>query len=273
MYNNLTSSDKTQFQAALKTFGIIAALGGAAGAVPLVDEMNKIFKWLLGRDIKQESIRAIGRMTHPEFANLLGYGLPSVFGVNIANNVSLRLPVVSNLLGGNDLGVAVAGAPGSVIMRQWKALNYITNGQFGKAIGIGSPEALGRVFRAYQEFDQGFTSTKGSPVFYKGEKLKASAPEALLKGLVGFKTTKEAAIADVRFSEYELKQHWQSKKTVAINKFVAGDKNAVQDFNETLRSKGPVSKLISPIKGADILRAKNKKPSKRATAYEKEFEG
>lgn len=273
MYNNLTSADKTQFNAALKTFGIIAALGGAAGAIPLADEMNKIFKWLLGRDVKQEATRAVGKMTHPEFANLLAYGLPSVFGVNIANNVSLRLPIVSNLLGGNDLGVAVAGAPGSVIMRQWKALNYITNGQFGKAIGIGSPEALGRVFRAYQEFDQGFTSTKGSPVYFKGKKLKASAPEALLKGLVGFKTTKEAAVADVRFSEYELKQHWQAKKTIAVNKFLAGDKNAVQDFNETLRSKGPVSKLISPIKGADILKAKTKKPSKQATAYEKEFEG
>lgn len=272
IYNRMTSKDKEQFNAGIKTFAILGALGGAAGAVPFSDEMNKILKWLLGRDLKQESIKAVGRMTGDDFANLMAYGLPTIFGANISNNVNLRLPVISGLLGGSDLGIAAGGAPASMIMRQAKALNYITNGQWGKAFGIGSPEALGRAFRAYSEYNKGFTSTKGTPAMYKGEPLKSSMLEAIIKGTTGFRSNREVQIADVRFSEFEVKQKWQNKKTVAINNFIAGDKEAINNFNDSLRSKGAVSKLISPIKGSDILKARNKKQEKRSVAYEKELE-
>lgn len=271
LYNRLSSGEKDQFISAAKSIGMLGIMGGAAGAIPGGDEMNKLLKMMLGRDFKLEAEKKLKSSTSEEFSNFLVYGAPTLFGVNISNNVNVRLPVVSSLIGGQDLGVSMAGAPGALATKFYKMMQFASDGDYGRALGAGSPEAFARVIRAYNEYDKGFMSQKGAPAYFAGKKLKATEGEAILKAVTGFKTVGAAKIAEVRFAEYELKEYWQDKKTKAVNKYIAGDKEALTTFNDKLKDSDQARSIINPIKMRDILRAKNKKPDKKTSEFEKEY--
>ena len=270
-YNAMTSKDKQDYQTAAKVAGVMFLIGGAAGAVPGSDELNKVLKMLLGYDVKLEAKNKLGKVTTEDFANILVYGLPTIAGINVSNNINLRLPVISGFIGSQDLGVASMGAVGGAAQRLFKGLQYATDGQYGKAIGTASPEFFARMVRAYSDYQSGYTSAQGAPVYFEGQKLKPSLTEAAVRGLIGFKTTKEAQIADVRFTEYELKSTWQRKKTIAVNKYIKGDKSAIAEFNDMLLDTPQANKLIKPIKMADVIRAKSRKPVKQSTQFEQEY--
>lgn len=271
LYNRLSSGEKDQFISAAKSIGMLGIMGGAAGAIPGGDEMNKLLKMMLGRDFKLEAEKKLKSVTSEEFSNFLVYGAPTLFGINISNNVNVRLPVVSSLIGGQDLGVSMAGAPGALATKFYKMMQFASDGEYGKALGAGSPEAFARVIRAYNEYDKGFMSQKGAPAYFEGRKLKATEGEAILKAVTGFKTVGAAKTAEVRFAEYELKEYWQDKKTKAVNKYIAGDKEALTSFNEAIKDNDQARSIINPIKMSDILRAKNKKPDKKTTKFEEEY--
>lgn len=270
-YNAMTSKDKQDYQTAAKVAGVMFLIGGASGAVPGSDELNKVLKMLLGYDVKLEAKNKLGKITTEDFANILVHGLPTVAGINVSNNINLRLPVISGFIGSQDLGVASMGAVGGVAQRLFKGLQYATDGQYGKAIGTASPEFFARMVRAYSDYQSGYTSAQGAPVYFEGQKLKPSLTEAAVRGLIGFKTTKEAQIADVRFTEYELKSTWQRKKTIAVNKYIKGDKSAITEFNDMLLDTPQANKLIKPIKMSDVVRAKSRKPVKQSTQFEQEY--
>ncbi len=270
MYNSMTSGDKAEYKKMAKVFGMLTLLGGTFGAIPGGEEMNKILKRMLGYDVKLEAQKAIGSITGPELAQVITHG-----PFNISNNINLRIPdplgLVALLSEGKEAGVYSAGAIGSIANRMYKAFNYASDGQWGKSLGIGSPEALARIIRAYMEYDEGFTSAKGAPVYFEGERLKASLPASILKGLTGFRTPTETNIAEVRFAKYELQQKWQSKRSVAVNKFAKGDRQAMIDFNDSLRDNDQARALVKPITGADKLRALKKKQSDREVQFEKQY--
>jgi hypothetical protein len=271
LYTNSTSKDNRDRMVAVRILGMLFATGGFVGAFPAADDINKLLKKLLGYDPKLEAKNALGKMTSEDFAEFLVYGAPTLLGVNIANNVNIRIPVLSNLLGASDLGVASSGAVGSILARQWKALNYASDGDFVKALGIATPEGFARMFRAYDENTRGFTTAKGAPVYFEGKPLKLSETEALVKGVIGLRSSKEASIAEARFGKFELQQQWQNKRSVAVNKFARGDRQAMLDFNDALRDNDQARMLVKPITGADRLKTLAKKQPKRETAFEKEY--
>lgn len=270
LYNRLSSGDKAQYKAAAKSMGMLFLMGGMAGAIPAADELNKLLKMLIGRDVKLDALKTLKSVSSDEFANFLVYGAPTLVGVNISNNVNVRLPVVSALIGGQDLGVSLAGAPGAIGTKFYKMMQFASDGEFGRALGAGSPEAFARVVKAYNEYNTGFLSQTGAPVYFKGEKLKATGAQALLKAITGFKTIGSAEIAEVRFAEYELKEQWQNKRSKAINKYIMGNKEALISFNDSLKDNDQVRRLIKPINMSDILRARNKKQDKKSKQFEQE---
>lgn len=271
LYTNSTSKDNRDRMVAVRILGMLFATGGFVGAFPAADDINKLLKKLLGYDPKLEAKKVLGEMTSEDFAEFLVYGAPTLLGVNVANNVNIRIPVLSNLLGASDLGVASSGAVGSILARQWKALNYASDGDFVKALGIATPEGFARMFRAYDENTRGFTTAKGAPVYFEGKPLRLSETEALVKGVIGLRSSKEASIAEARFGKFELQQQWQNKRSVAVNKFARGDRQAMLDFNDALRDNDQARMLVKPITGADKLKALAKKQPKRETAFEKEY--
>lgn len=271
-YNRFTSADKKQNEVVYKILGMMFLLGGTTAALPMADDMNKVLRKLLGRDLKLEAEKALGKITHEEFASFVMHGVPTLFGGNISNNINIRLPFISGVIGASDLGIGAAGAVGSVGARFAKMMNYASDGEFIKALGAGSPEAVARLFRAYGEATRGFTTQQGAPVYFKGEKLKSTTSEAVFKGLTGFRSEKENKIADVRFAKFELQQQWQRKRSVAINKFAGGNRQAMLDFNESLQDNAQARNLVKPITGADRIKVLRNKQSKKDVMFEREYD-
>lgn len=271
IYNRMTSADKKQTEVVFKILGMIFMLGGTMASLPMADDMNKILRKLLGRDLKLEAEKALGKITHEDFAAFIMHGAPTLLGGNISNNINIRLPFISGIIGASDLGVGATGAMGTIAFDKLpKMIDYASNGEFLKAVGAGAPEAMARIARAYNEATRGFTTQQGAPVYFEGKKLVSTPYEALFKGITGFRSEKESKIADVRFSEYQLKTQAVEAKSKAIWAFINGDKSAIENYNEKWKSRG-WDNFTDRIKGKDILAARKRKQDERSKKHQREY--
>ncbi len=267
-YNAMTENNKVQWRYVANVIGMMGLLGGAVGAIPGSDELNKLLRRMLGYDPKLAAKTKLKEVTNETFTNVVMHGLPSLVNIDISSNINLRIPVISSFVSGSDLGISAAGAPGSMLERFMKAMDYVSEGQFAKGIATGSFIVLGRAMDSYLQATRGYTSRSGGDVFVGKEPAKLGTGAALLKGVVGFRTSEDSSLSTARETAYALRKDIGKKRQVAVNQARLGNTDYVEAFNKKWENTPQWQDITNKIKYSDIKKPRvNKKESSFLDKY------
>jgi hypothetical protein len=255
----------TQRQAFYKLLGYTALIGGVTG-LPFADDLNKLIRKFTGRDMKQETQNWITKNSDEDIANLIASGIfAPTLGVNVTNNMNVRIPFLSGLLDDKSALESTTGATGALLTKATDTVSGLYHGQYRKAAEAAAPEALAGALRAERLYRSGQRNAAGQPVYYKGQPVKLTAQEAILQGGLGLKSQRRADIMDTQDAEAKIQQYWNNEKKIAEKKAHEGDMSAVQEYNRNLLKDNNARLLVTPIKASTLNQPK---PNKGKTAYE-----
>lgn len=253
--------------------GMIFMLGGA-GALPFKD----LFDWFWKMFFKVKPIAGFSGNMDADLNRLLNSvgitgmakqvfteGLPSLTGVTISDNISLRTPFIGGLMGGKSLVASVSGAPGALGERVIKGfgdfassdpLKAKTYWKLGEAL---APEAIAAPMRAGRLYTTGQQTKSGKQVFEDGKPVSPTLGQAAGSAL-GFKDVDWAKTQERKSSEREIKELWTKRKQLAEE---SGDVKEIQKFNQKLIA-SKIMPLVTPIK----IGQNRDKPNKNLTMFQ-----
>jgi hypothetical protein len=252
----------TQRQAFMKMLGYAAVLAGASG-LPFEDDLNKAIRKVFGRDLHLEAKTFIKKHSNEDIANLVSDGVFAPAGIKLSSHMGLHVPFLSGMLDDQTIGESVSGVAGNAVTKGENAISAAYNGQGRAFVEAMSPEFVASALRAERLHREGQRDREGKKVFYKGQPIKLTGPEAVLQGLTGIKSERKSNIADITESEYKLTDWWKGKKSIAEAKARRGDISAVQEYNRDLVKDKNARRLVPPIKLSGL-----NKPNKEKTGFE-----
>jgi hypothetical protein len=274
MFNRMTSGEKRDVKALLRYAGSIVAIAGVA-ALPGGDELDRLYRKLFGKSLNLE----FQKFTHKNLKRFGNFGeLADAFawhgaagaaGVNISNSLRLQIPVISQLLSGDDLSESAAGVFGGMLQKGSTAIKAASKGDVYRAVEAAAPEAISGPMRAYRQYNKGVTTMGGKHVYDEnGQPLKYSAADAALRA-TGLQPMQQSKRTEVSQIGREIEEHWRENRQNVIDAIRLADTPAerqktlkqVQEFNVDLRG-SQAAGLVQPITMNTIRNAVLQRKSK-----------
>jgi hypothetical protein len=174
-------------------FQVMAQILTALGDDRPEEGEEKVYAWL------EENVGN----TMSDFAR---YGLVGVAGINIRSslevnmfqNIPMTLP-------------EIAGAPGNVLVDLFEGGRDVLRGDVYRGTERIMPAAIGGAMRAGREYQEGVTTKKNVPRFYRGEKMQPTFTDTILKALT-FNPEGLSEIKEKKYADVKLVQKYRDKK-------------------------------------------------------------
>jgi hypothetical protein len=280
VYNRLTSGEKEDMKALLRYAVAMAIIGGAA-ALPGWDELDKLYQRLFGSSPKLDlkkwtSAHAKEYGTFGEMVNgFAWHGLASAGGVNISNAIRLQIPIVSPMLGGEDLPEAMGGVMTGLIQKGKRAAVAASRGDLYKATENLAPEVVAGGMRAVRMATEGATTATGKVIFDEnGKPMRYSTGDAATR-MLGFQPSRVSERGEITNTEKGLKSFWTEERgdlLAALRMAKPGEDRRdvmrkIIKFNTRLRG-SQANGLVPLIKRETIDRALEPKPDKKRMAWQ-----
>jgi hypothetical protein len=279
IYNRATSGEKKQMIALLRYTAALIIIGGMA-SLPGGDELDKLLRKMLGKSYKlelQQWMAKHGREygTFGEAVNAFAWhGVPApLAGINISNALKMQIPLVSQILGGEDVTTSAMGVFGGMTKKIGNAAMYAGRGMPGRALESIAPEAIAGPMRAVRQMD-GVTTSHGKRVFDEhGKPLKYSTTDAVKRSL-GFQPLEQSVRTEVTMQGQELTKFWNNERQQSLDQLRAADTpakrqeavRAIMKFNRDLRGSQAFG-LVGIIKAETVNKATISKPDKKKTGW------
>lgn len=277
MWHNSSSGDRRDQKAVLRLLFTMFLLGGLPAGAPGSDELDKLIRNITGYSPKLQ-LRLWLQRNAKDYGSLgealdgfVWHGIPGALkplgvGVSLTGAVQFRLPIISNILAGDDVTKSATGAVGGLAQKFIMAAQQASRGDMGRAAEYAAPTAVANVMSGIRQRTEGVRTSHGQPVLYKGAPLKMDPIEGTLR-MFGMQPVRTSDISESRQNERWLESEWGSRRTEALDEFRFGHGMApIQRFNRELAT-SQASGLIRPITSKSIRTVRGKM-DKRKTAWE-----
>ncbi len=265
MYNRATSGQKDQLVAMVRMLAAVSLIGGATAIPVLGDDFWKFLRSVTKVDYRAEFEKYLRESTSDitgsePIIDAIFHGLPTFAGVNVSNAVTLRIPVLSNLLSGDGIIESATGAVGGVVQKLVKGAGAAMEGDYYRAAEYAAPEFIGGAMRAGRMATEGATTNSGKTVYGPdGKQVKYSASD-VVKRTLGFQPLGQSKLSEVRDLEYYYRDVYGNKKSKASAKarklLRAGDTvgaaKTIIEFNKMI-VKSPAKALIPPFQNIESI--------------------
>lgn len=224
--------------------GMTMMIGGGA-ALPFKDFWDFAYSKITKRNLNLDTRSFIKNLTDSDtIANVAMRGLPTLLGVDIANNVAMPTPFIGGVLADKSVIESGAGAAGGLLKRFW---GPITELDAAKIIQAALPEAIASPIRTHKAYTEGYKTAGGAPQMFQGKPLTADMGD-FLKSIVGLKSARMGEIQEKRQIIRTLEKQYKGLAAEAITQArETGDMSRVQKLNQLIL-KNNLSSLIKPVK-------------------------
>lgn len=277
IYNRGTSGEKDQVIAVVRMMAAVSLIGGVSAIPILGDDFWKLLQGLFKVDYKAEIEKKLRESTSDimfsdHVLDAIFHGLPSFAGVNVTNAVTMRIPLLSNMLAGDEFIESASGAVGGLAAKVWKGGKAALAGEPYRAAEYAAPEFISGAMRAGRMASEGATTSSGKTIYGPDMKqLKFSASD-VVKRTLGFQPLDQSRLAAARNREFYYRDVYGAKKKKASTKArkllrdkdVAGAIRAIAEFNAMI-VESPAKELVPPFKNLRSVFADA--TDKRSAAY------
>lgn len=278
LYYRGTSGEAKDQKAILRLLFVMGLIGGLPAAAPGSDELDKIIRRIFGYSPKA-ALRSWSRKTGQEYGTagemldgfvwhgVPGAGKPFGAGISFTGSVQFRIPVISNLIAGDEVAKSMTGALGGLVQKGIMAGRQAAKGDFVRAAEYAAPTSIGNVMSGIRQMG-GVTTTHGKPVEYGGKQLAMNPLEGITRAF-GMQPARVADIQELRQIEKQLKTDWSEKRQDALDRSRMEKKlKYIAEFNKELRG-SQARGLVNPITAESIKRALQNRTNKKQAAWEK----
>jgi hypothetical protein len=186
-------------------------------------------------------------------------------GVSLTGATQFRIPIVTSVINGDTGFRALGGAVGGLADKGVNAYLAANRGDLDRALEYATPTVVGNVLSATRQATEGVKTSHGKSVFYKGQPLKMTAGEAILRA-GGMQPARTADISETRGYEIDLRSEWTERRQTALDRYrQKPDMKVVQAFNRDLAA-SQAKALVPPIT-QETLRDKVA-PNKRQAQFQ-----
>jgi hypothetical protein len=277
LYFDLSSGSRADQKAVLRMLFAMTLLGGVPAGWIGSDDLDKLFLEIWGYSPKQalkSYLRKAGknyRTVADLITGIFWRGAPDVAGVSMTGAVAFRVPYLSSINSGTDVGLAAIGPIGGIGNNILKASRAASQGDFYRATEHVLPLAPSRFMGAYRLATDGVTTSHGKKVYYQGQQLKLEPAEAILRA-VGFQPARFAEVNEFRGFEMDMERVWKERRTAAIDRYrETGKMEPIWAYNKKVQGNELALALAGRIDGDALKRARQDKPGKKKARVERVF--
>lgn len=246
LYNRSSSGDRADQKAVLRLLFAMFLIGGLPAGAPGSDELDKLIQQLFGYSPKL-ALKSWARKQAKEYGTLgemlegfVWHGVPGAFkpfgvGVSLTGATQIRLPVISSVIGGDDMFKAVGGPVAGLGVKGIMSFKAAVRGDWGRAVEYMLPTAASNIASGIRQATDGVKTAGGKRVDYKGKQLKMEPHEAVIRA-VGLQPVRTADISETRGYEKSLVTEWNDRRKDALDSYRMSRKlKYIQQFNRSLR--------------------------------------
>jgi N12 class adenine-specific DNA methylase len=274
LYNRSTSGNRADQKAVLRLLFAMFLLGGLPAGAPGSDELDKLIQTIFGYSPKLAFKSWMHRFAKDYdtpgemLEGFVWHGIPGAFkpfgiGVSLTGATQFRLPIISSVIGGDDMYKAVGGPVSGLFTKGKMSIQAAVRGDWGRAVEYILPTAPSNIMSAIRQSTDGVKIAAGKRVEYKGKQLKMEPQEAALKAF-GLQPARTADISETRGFEKSTQAEWNDRRKDALDNYRMSRKlKYIQEFNRDLRgsqAQGLVP-AISPESLANVWGKTNVKKS------------
>jgi hypothetical protein len=280
LWNRSSSGSRADQKAVLRLLWAMFLIGGLPAGAPGSDELDKlILKWF-GYSPKL-AFKGWARKHAKEYGTagemLEGFvwrGVPGALkpfgvGVSFTGSTQLRMPVISNIIAGDDMAKTLTGPVGGLVQKGVMAGRQAGRGDYDRVIEYLLPTAAANVMSAVRQSTEGVRTSHGKVVEYKGKPLKLQPQEAAIRAL-GMQPARTADISETRGAEKSIQAEWNERRRDALDNYRNSRKlKFISDFNQELKGSQAIG--LVPAITPESLKQVWGKPDKKKTAWEKRY--
>ena len=241
---------------------------GGSGALPFKDILAWFMRTVLHKDLDMSIRTTFKDAGSPDWmTNIFQRGLPTVAGIDVANNVSMATPYAGGFFNDKSTIESVTGAAGGILKRWYEAAALSSEGKLKEAVLEKlAPEFIASGVRAQRQYEEGIRSASGLPRLYKGQPLKYEMEDVIMSALFTLKTSRMGEIQEKRESMRKLEATYKKMATHALDEARhTGSLEEIQRFNRAI----VLNKLTGLIKPLRLTQPK-REPSGRI-AFESNY--
>jgi hypothetical protein len=278
LWNRSSSGNRADQKAVLRLLFAMFLIGGLPAGAPGSDELDKLIQQLFGYSPKL-ALKSWSRKMAQEYGSagemlegFVWHGVPGALkplgiGVSLTGATQLRLPIISSVIGGDDMFKAVGGPVSGLLTKGTMSLQAASRGDYGRAVEYMLPTAVANIASGIRQATDGVKTASGKRVDYKGQQLKMEPHEAVIKAL-GLQPVRTADITETRGFEKNTQAEWNERRKDALDNYRMSRKlKFIQEFNQDLRG-SQAEGLVKPITPATLKNVWGK-ADKRKTAWER----
>jgi hypothetical protein len=280
LWNRSSSGNRADQKAVLRLLFAMFLMGGAPAGAPGGDELDKLIQGVFGYSPKL-ALKGWSRKFAREYGSVgemlegfVWHGIPGALkpfgvGVSLTNAIQLRMPLISNIISGDDLFKTVGGPVSGLVTKARMAGTALGRGDIGRAAEYAAPTAIANILSAARQSIQGVKTGHGKAVDYKGKALKMQPQEAALRA-IGLQPVRTADISETRGKEKDLAAEWRDRRQDALDNYRNSRRiKYISEFNKSLKA-SQAEGIISQITPESMNQVWGKTDNKKA-AWERKY--
>lgn len=279
LYNRSSSGNRNDQKAVLRLLFAMFLIGGLPAGAPGSDELDKLIQKMFGYSPKL-ALKGWSRKMAKDYGSVgemlegfVWHGVPGALkpfgvGVSLTGSTQLRLPIISNVIGGDDMFRALGGPVAGLFTKGKQSIQAAMRGDWGRATEYLLPTAIANPLSAIRQATDGVKTASGKRVEYKGKQLKMEPQEAVIRAF-GLQPVRTADISETRGFEKNTQAEWNDRRKDALDNYRMSRKlKFIQDFNKDLR--GSQAQGLVPAISAESLANVWGKTNKKKNSWERE---
>jgi GGDEF domain-containing protein len=280
LWNRSSSGNRADQKAILRLLFAMFLIGGLPAGAPGSDELDKLIQKMFGYSPKL-ALKGWSRKMAKDYDTVgemlegfVWHGVPGAFkpfgvGVSLTGATQLRMPIISNVIAGDDMAKSLGGPVWGLAQKGKMSIQAALRGDWGRSVEYMLPTAVANPLSAIRQATDGVKTASGKRVEYKGKQLKMEPHEAVIRAF-GMQPVRTADISETRGFEKNTQAEWNDRRKDALDNYRMSRKlKFIQEFNIALKNsqaKGLVP-LISSESLANVWGKTNQKKNSWERAH------
>lgn len=279
LWNRSSSGNRNDQKAVLRLLFAMFLIGGLPAGAPGSDELDKLIQKMFGYSPKL-ALKAWSSKMAKDYGTVgemleafVWHGVPGALkpfgvGVSLTGATQLRIPVISNVIAGDDMAKSLGGPVWGLAQKGKMSIQAALRGDWGRSAEYLLPTSIANPLSGIRQATDGVKTASGKRVDYKGKQLKMEPQEAAIRAF-GLQPVRTADISETRGYEKSTQAEWNDRRKDALDNYRMSRKlKFIQEFNKDLR--GSQAQGLVPAISTESLANVWGKTNKKKNSWERE---